>query len=196
MEFIAHRVNTVKELKQLPLECGVEIDLRDYKDQLVLQHDPFCDGDLFEEYLKHYRHGTIILNIKSERVEPRVLELLSRYPDIQYFFLDSSIPVMQKMINEGERNFAVRFSELESLETVLNFRQKVKWVWVDCFTVNPLTVEVFQRLKKEGFKICFVSPELLGRPEDVPVYAADLRQKGIALDAVCAKPAYHKVWVG
>ena len=29
MEFIAHRINTVKELKKIPVSCGVELDLRD-----------------------------------------------------------------------------------------------------------------------------------------------------------------------
>ena len=29
MEFIAHRVNTLKELMELPTEYGVELDLRD-----------------------------------------------------------------------------------------------------------------------------------------------------------------------
>ena len=29
MEFISHRVNTVKDLKNTPIEFGVELDLRD-----------------------------------------------------------------------------------------------------------------------------------------------------------------------
>lgn len=69
MEFITHRINIIDELKQVPFEYGVELDLRDYGDRLILQHDPFKDGEDFEEYLKHYNHRTMILNIKSERVE-------------------------------------------------------------------------------------------------------------------------------
>ncbi|MDG0794535.1 hypothetical protein OMP38_29615 [Cohnella ginsengisoli] len=65
MEYIAHRINTVAELKMVPHEYGVELDLRDYGDRLILQHDPFTDGEDFEEYLKHYQHGTMILNIKK-----------------------------------------------------------------------------------------------------------------------------------
>ena len=41
MEYIAHRINTVEELKKTPKECGVELDLRDFGDRLILQHDPF-----------------------------------------------------------------------------------------------------------------------------------------------------------
>ena len=49
MEFIAHRINTIEELKQVPTEYGVELDLRDFGERLVLQHDPFKDGEDFEE---------------------------------------------------------------------------------------------------------------------------------------------------
>ena len=38
-------------------------------------------------------------------------------------------------------NIAIRFSEFEGLDTILNMKGKVKWVWVDCFTKNPLTKE-------------------------------------------------------
>jgi len=31
------------------------------------------DGEGFAEYLKHYEHGTMILNIKSERIEGKIL---------------------------------------------------------------------------------------------------------------------------
>lgn len=40
MQFIAHRINTIDELKIVPENLGVEVDLRDYGDRLILQHDP------------------------------------------------------------------------------------------------------------------------------------------------------------
>jgi hypothetical protein len=52
MEYIAHRINTIEELKQIPKEYGVELDLRDFRDGLILQHDPFKDVSTgFEGYL-------------------------------------------------------------------------------------------------------------------------------------------------
>ena len=36
IEFIAHRINTLNELKQIPNQYGVEIDLRDFKNKIVL----------------------------------------------------------------------------------------------------------------------------------------------------------------
>jgi len=36
MEFIAHQINTIEELKCVPKEYGIEVDLRDYGDRLIL----------------------------------------------------------------------------------------------------------------------------------------------------------------
>ena len=135
MEFIAHRINTIKELDALDGCYGVELDLRDgLNGRIYISHNPFEAGDDFEEYLKHYRHGTMILNIKSERIEYKVLELLKQYDIRKYFFLDSSFPMIQSLTHMGESNIALRFSEWEGLDTIRNMAGKVKWVWVDCFT--------------------------------------------------------------
>ena len=53
MEIIIHRINKIKNLKTIPTKFGVEIDLRDFNKDLVLQHDPFKKGDLFEKYLEN-----------------------------------------------------------------------------------------------------------------------------------------------
>ena len=118
MHYIAHRVNTIKELLKTPVEYGVEIDLRDYGNRLILQHDPFKKGEDFEEYLKHYNHGTIILNIKSEGIEYKVLELLKKYTVNNYFFLDSSFPMINSLCSKGEKNITLRFSEFEGIDTI------------------------------------------------------------------------------
>ena len=147
MEFIAHRINTIIELKKVPKEYGVEVDLRDYGDRLILHHDPFKEGEDFEEYLKHYDHGTIILNIKSEGIEFRVIELLIKYKIIDYFFLDSSFPMIHLLSEQGEKNIALRFSEFEGLDTILNMKGKVNWIWVDYISGYPLRNEFFNAFK-------------------------------------------------
>ena len=119
MEFIAHRINNIDELKELSLEYGVELDLRDdLNGNLYMQHDPFIEGVNFEEYIKEYKHGTMILNIKSERIEHKVLELISKYNITKYFFLDSSFPMIKLLSDMGERNIAIRFSEFEGMDTL------------------------------------------------------------------------------
>lgn len=194
MKFIAHRINTVGELKHVPEAYGVELDLRDYGDRLILQHDPFKDGEDFEEYLKHYNHDIMILNIKSERIEYKVLELIQKYNIRKYFFLDSSFPMIYLLSKEGEKNLALRFSEFEGMDTILTMAGKVDWVWVDCFTKLPITTEIFNTLKENGFKICLVSPELQGQGEKIEEYKQYLHDNKILFDAICTKSYNVAQW--
>ncbi|MDR1241583.1 MAG: hypothetical protein LBM00_02190, partial [Deltaproteobacteria bacterium] len=102
MKWIAHRINTLAELRNLPPEYGVEIDLRDdLSGRIYLEHDPFKSGQDFEEYLSQYHHGAMILNIKSERIELKALELLEKYNISDYFFLDSSFPMIKLLTDMG-----------------------------------------------------------------------------------------------
>lgn len=98
------------------------------------------------------------------------------------------------LAKEGERNIAIRFSEFEGLGTVLAMKGKVKWVWVDCFTKLPLDKEIYVVLKRAGFKLCLVSPELQGRPEDIESYKHYLDENSILLDAICTKSMNVNDW--
>jgi hypothetical protein len=193
--FIAHRVNTTEELAKIPKPLGVELDLRDAGDDLILVHDPFKSGQRFEDYLKQYAgHGTMILNIKSERIEHRVLELIQKYGVNDYFFLDSSFPMIRLLSSMGEKKIAVRFSEYEGLDTVMAMQGKVDWVWVDCFTKLPINQTNYQQLKAAGFKLCLVSPELQGRDQDIEAYAQYLLSEGVIFDAICTKVYNIERW--
>ena len=194
--YIAHRVNTIEELKNLPTHFGVEIDLRDRDDgKIIMEHEPFMTGEDFENYLKYYQHGIMILNIKSERIEPRILELLKKYEIKDFFFLDSSFPMIYSLSEKGERNIAVRFSEFESLESILAVKDRVKWVWVDCFSNFPLDGEIYESLKNEGLRLCLVSPELQGREQEIEQYKKIMRTEGMVFDAICTKSYNIKRWL-
>ena len=196
MEFIAHRVNTLKELMELPTEYGVELDLRDdLNGRIYIQHNPFEPGEDFEEYLKHYHHGTMILNIKSERIEHKILELLPKYDVKSYFFLDSSFPMIWLLSNQGEKNIALRISEAEGLDTARNMAGRINWIWVDCFGKIPIGKKDADLLKQLGYKLCFVSPELQGRDEDIERYKNQLQMDGIEFDAICTKPHNIVRWI-
>jgi hypothetical protein len=185
MLLIAHRINTVAQLQQVPPHYGVELDLRDSGDRLILQHDPFSTGLDFEEYLRHWRHRLMILNVKSERIEHRVLELVRKYRVRDYFLLDSSFPMIRQLVKLGERRIAVRFSEHEPVESALALAGQVDWVWIDCFSKMPLDGRSYGLLRRH-FKLCAVSPELQGRPaESIPEYARELAS--FPMDAVCTK---------
>jgi len=194
MKFIAHRVNTIKELADVPVEYGVELDLRDFGSRLILGHEPFLDGEEFSDYLKWYKHGTMVLNIKSERIEYKVLELLKKYRITDYFFLDSSFPMIYQLSKDGESNIALRFSEFEAIETILKLQGKIKWVWVDCFTHLPINRNNYAVLKAAGFKLCLVSPELQGKNEKIEKYKSYLRREHITFDAICTKLYNIEKW--
>ena len=61
--FCCHRINTISELKKIPSKYGIELDLRDnLNGDIYISHDPFKNGENFDEFLKHYHHSFIILN--------------------------------------------------------------------------------------------------------------------------------------
>lgn len=197
MEFIAHRINTIAELQNIPKDCGVEIDIRPWgENDLILAHDPLTIGEKLEDFLKEYDHGTLILNIKSERIEYKVQELITKYQIRDYFFLDSSLPMINLLAHKGnEKNMAIRFSELEPLESLIPHQGKVKWVWVDCFTKFILTKELEEKIHDMGFKICLVSPELQGREEDIKEHLSQIKKENLKIDAVCSKILYKDKWM-
>lgn len=191
MKIIAHRRNTIEELKGTPTEYGVEVDIRSNNGQLIIHHDPLKAGDNFEEWIKDYRHSTLILNVKEEGLEARLIELMKQNHITDYFFLDQSFPFLIKWSKLGEHRCAVRVSEFESIETALTLAGKVDWVWVDCFTHFPLSFNDATRLQNAGFKLCLVSPELQGRLAEIeiPRLANLLQERLIYPEAICTKQA-------
>jgi hypothetical protein len=189
MKFISHRRNTIEELNVTPTEFGVEVDIRSDHGRLIIQHDPFASGEDFEAWLKHYHHDILILNVKEEGLEARLIEQMQQHHITDYFFLDQSFPFLIKWSTLGERHCAVRVSEFESIETALTLAGKIDWVWVDCFTHFPLTGSDARLLQDAGFKLCLVSPELQGRPAEVeiPLLANLLREHSIKPEAICTK---------
>jgi hypothetical protein len=189
-EFICHRVNTIDELKNIDTLFGVEIDLRDdhKSGNIILVHDPFIDGEYFEDYLKVYKNNTLILNIKSERIEIETLKLLKKYNIDNYFFLDSSFPMIYLLNKEYKNNnIASRISEYESIDNFLNNKNLYKYVWIDCFTKFSLSKENYELIKRENKKICVVSPELQKQPEKIEEYRNLIIYENIIPDMICTK---------
>jgi hypothetical protein len=192
MQIILHRRNTIEELIATSPEYGVEVDIRSYEKRLIVQHEPFSDSINFEEWIKFFRHKTLILNIKEEGIEYKVKDIVEKHGIKDFFFLDLSFPYLIKMVNSGEKRVAVRFSEYESLETVLLLCGKVCWVWVDCFTRMPLDDSSYNKLREAGFKLCLVSPELQSQPGELLPYKNNISKRGWKFDAVCTK--YPEEW--
>lgn len=189
MKLIVHRRNTMAELRATDPKYGVEVDIRSEGQRLIMHHDPLVAGESFDEWIDAYRHGTLVLNVKEEGLEARLIALMASKKIQDYFFLDQSFPFMVKWSKVGEHRCAVRVSEFESIETALTLAGKVDWVWVDCFTHFSLTHSDAKRLKHAGFKLCLVSPELQGRDaeSEIPSLASLLNEREIVADAVCTK---------
>lgn len=194
MEIIAHRRNLASELAATPVHLGVEIDIRTQGGDFILHHDPFCDGELLERWLDRFGHGTLILNVKEEGLEDRLIELMTARGIVRFFFLDQSFPFLVRTAARGERRCAVRVSEFESVETALSLADRIDWVWVDCFTRFPLDGAAAKVLSDAGFRLCLVSPELHGRPAEteIPALRRLLEAEGIEANAVCTK--HPELW--
>jgi hypothetical protein len=92
MKLISHRRNKITELLATDSKYGVEVDIRSEGARLIIHHDPCVPGESFDEWLKSYRHGTLILNVKEEGLESRLISLMQSKGIDDYFFLDQSFP--------------------------------------------------------------------------------------------------------
>ena len=79
MKLIAHRRNTLDELLATDRKYGIEVDIRSQGDRLIIHHDPFVEGTSFDEWIQAYQHGTLILNVKEEGLESRLIALMSAF---------------------------------------------------------------------------------------------------------------------
>ena len=200
MIIIAHRINKIVDLKNIPKHYGVEIDIRGYGKKLLLTHDPIDDPqkyDELEEYLKNFKHAFIIFNTKEAGYEQRIIDLAKKYTIENYFLLDVEFPYLYRATRkEGVRKIAVRYSEAEPIEAVeaqiVKGKPLLDWVWIDTNTKLPLDSQIVRRLKP--FKTALVCPERWGRPDDIPVYIKHMKALGFTPDTVMTHIKYTAQW--
>lgn len=193
MHIIAHRRNTISELRSTDPKFGIEVDIRSRGADLIIHHDPFSTGEYFDSWLDYFEHGTLILNVKEEGLENRLLKKMEARKLTDFFFLDQSFPFLVKTSSGGESRCAVRVSEFESIETALSLSGKVDWVWIDCFTRFPIGENDIRRLSDAGFKTVVVSPELhdLSRAGEIREMKALFQDMEFTPAAVCTKNMYE-----
>jgi hypothetical protein len=190
---VIHRVNERIRLCEIPRHCGAEIDLRADGSTLILNHDPFKGGERFEDWLASYQHGLLVLNIKEAGIETEVIRLVEARGVKQFFLLDVEFPYLYRATRAGERRIALRYSEDEAIETVLNYRGKADWVWIDTNTRLPLDATSAGKLA--GFQTCLVCPERWGRPQDIGAYRRKLAALNFPLSAVMTSLDHARDWV-
>lgn len=189
---IVHRVNSIRELKNIPISYGVEVDVRGYGDRLVLNHDPLVGGENFEKYLEKYHHAFVIFNIKEAGIEQRVIDLARKFNIADFFLLDVEFPFIYRAVRSGFKNIAVRYSEDECIDTALLYKSRVDWVWIDTNTRLPLNKKIVKDLR--GLKTCVVSPERWGRPNDISKYKQQMKALNFEPTAVMAGKDVMHFW--
>jgi hypothetical protein len=193
MLLIQHRINTLKQLKKTDTNYGIEIDVRSNKSRLFLHHDPFNQGPSLDKFLKFYNHKLLIVNVKEEGIELKILKILKKNKVKNYFLLDVTIPQLVRLA-KFEKKIAFRVSRYENITEALKFKKILKWIWLDTFNGKlPISFRELRLLKNYNFKICLVSPEL---PMKKILYLKKMKKK-ISMyrsyfDAVCTK--YPSIW--
>jgi|TARA_B110000046_G_scaffold80589_1_gene88862 hypothetical protein len=159
---IQHRVNSLKKLKNIDHNFGVEVDVRSINKKLILNHEPFQKALPLDTFLKKFNHKFLILNVKEEGIENLILNYVKKNRIKNYFLLDVTIPkIFQFIKNKKKNNLCLRISKFEKLNQLNFFNKKIEWIWVDTFDNKiPLNVNDLEGYSKK-FKLCLVSPELV-----------------------------------
>ena len=176
LEILKHRANTFDEVNP---KFGVEIDIRDFNNDLVLSHDhPTNQNLLLSEYLDKIRSDQFLaINIKSSEIEDDLIAILKKFKISNYFTFDWPIPSLLKALKKN-LSCAFRLSEFEK-DIFLN----CSWVWIDSFQSIWYDAELITSLQKSGLKIALVSPEIHNRKSDLQKVKAIVNS--VTVDAIC-----------
>lgn len=174
MEIIAHRGWWLEpEEKNLEIafkralsnNYGIETDIRDYDEDLVISHD-IANNDamsvdtFFELYNSLNSNTCLALNIKSDGLAAMLLEKLKHHNIHNYFTFDMSIPDTLGYL-KAEIPFYTRHSEYEPEAA---FPEHRNGVWIDAFTESEIDLNYMKHILSMRQHVCLVSPELHGRP--------------------------------
>lgn len=176
MEILKHRANSLYEIDS---KLGLEIDIRDYKNELVLAHDhPNEQSIKLENFLMQVsRNSLLAINIKSSEIEDELESILCRTHISNYFTFDWSIPSLFKALKHN-LICAFRLSEYEK-----NIIPNCSWVWVDSFHGIWYDADFLFTLKKSGLKLALVSPELHNRKSELDKVKEIVNT--VKVDAIC-----------
>jgi hypothetical protein len=196
MNLFKHRINTIEELLETPRNYGVEIDIRSWGQELIVTHDPFVFTDLtLSSYLQNYDHNGIILNVKEEGLEEKVLETLSSFDVSNFFFLDQTIPYMLKLLDTGENRTCHKLSDIESIENLKLIKPKPGWVWVDSWSGEWDHLTQISEVSDMGYQICLCSPDVhrTNFSQELSTLQNLIEDLHLSIDAVCTK--YPENWL-
>jgi hypothetical protein len=188
MIIVKHRVNLTAELQSVPHNFGVEIDVRSFNGEIILQHNPLEEGERFVDWITHFDHELLILNVKEEGLEVYLISILKNYNIKSFFFLDQSFPSLYRMSQNSPQIVSVRASDFEPISTSILLNPG--WIWLDSHSGNwEYLIDSMHRLKNTKIKTCLVSPELQRQDSNRErmMLKTMIRAKSLEFDAVCTK---------
>jgi glycerophosphoryl diester phosphodiesterase len=175
MQIISHRglwqndtdKNTLSSFKKsIENGFGIETDIRDHNDELVISHDlPSLNSNLItlNQFLELYSNNkcdlTLALNIKADGLSDKLKISLQSFNIKNYFVFDMSIPDLLSY-KKKSITFYTRQSEYESEPSLYN---ESNGIWLDAFYSNWIDLKTLKLHHGNNKKICIVSPELHGR---------------------------------
>ncbi len=140
---------------------GIETDVRDLDNQLVISHTPpGSDALKLDILLTQIRRSITLrsplaINIKSSGLAVSLKKLLNQHKINDYFVFDMAIPDTIEYLQLG-LNVFLRLSEYEPLPDLDGYQG----IWIDQFHSQWFDQVLVNTLLEAGKSICFVSPEL------------------------------------
>jgi len=176
LEILKHRANSLDDLSS---EMGLEIDVRDFNNELVLSHDhPNINSLKLEDFLKNISKTQLLaINIKSSEIENELHSLLDKSNISNYFTFDWPVPSLLKALKQNII-CAFRLSEYEK-----DIIPNCDWVWIDSFQNIWYDANFLSSLKDSGLKLAIVSPELHNRKSDLKQVKEIVNS--VKVDAIC-----------
>lgn len=170
MEIISHRGYWTKEIAKNSSEAfensfrlgfGTETDIRDVEGKLVISHDMPKGGEMpFDEFIQLFASfkidSVLALNIKADGLALAIKNVMSKYPSVNYFCFDMSVPDMRDYI-ANNIPLLTRKSEVELSPA---FLIESSGIWLDSFFGNWFDEVEIENSLSEGKYVCVVSSEL------------------------------------
>lgn len=161
MILVKHKINTLN-LNKISNKHGLEVDVRLFNEKFILSHDnnKKTKKIYLSNFIKKFNHRFLILNVKEQHLAEKLLKYMKKKKFKNFFLLD--LFVHEIITLKSKKNICARFSFYENLNDIKLIKNFCKWIWVDFLNAKKITQKEFKILKKLGFNICIVSPEVAG----------------------------------
>ncbi len=113
---------------------------------------------------------TVRFSVATSGIDGLIKEQLERFNVQNYFTFDMSVPEMVKY-NKNDVKFLSCLSDIEHKPVLA---ENSSGIWVDQFYNDWQSPEIINAVTTSNHTLCFVSPELHGRPYNN--YWAELKQ--------------------